>query len=407
MDLFNKGKVEGLESQLQDALNQIEALSKYGAMSAVDIEREIGSLKAQKLVAENETSETLAKLQEAKKALIETDELAILQEVGIYEYSTLIDTSLEYKEKILELEANIKAANKTGGGAITAVTGWTVNGSEAQGKKMVNEISKLMLRAYNAEAEDAVRTLKPHKVISAMERMGKIKETIEKLGQTMQIRISADYHAMRVKEIRLNGDFLQKLADEKEAQKVEAQRLKDEAKAQKEFEAEKVRLEKEKTHQENLLKKAEETGNQEIIAEAKSKIEDIEKGIAGVEERSANIRAGYVYVISNIGSFGEEVVKVGLTRRIDYEDRIRELSDASVPFIFDTHAVIFSNDAVSLEKQLHNELESLRVNKVNARKEFFRTTPVFVKEILEKLAGEHLLVYNEIAEAAEFRISSK
>ena len=112
-----------------------------------------------------------------------------------------------------------------------------------------------------------------------------------------------------------------------------------------------------------------------------------------------------MYVISNIGSFGEGVVKIGLTRRLDYEDRIHELSDASVPFIFDIHAVIASTDAVALEKKLHDELAEYRLNKVNSRKEFFQATPTMVKEKLEKLAGEHLLVFNEEAEAVEYRIS--
>jgi hypothetical protein len=134
-------------------------------------------------------------------------------------------------------------------------------------------------------------------------------------------------------------------------------------------------------------------------------MEEIQQAIRGVEERAANIRAGYVYVISNIGSFGEDIVKIGLTRRLDYQDRIHELSNASVPFIFDIHAVIFSDDAVSLEHQLHHELEDVRVNRVNARKEYFRTTPVIVKDLLEKLAGNHLMVFNEEAEAAEWRIS--
>ena len=155
------------------------------------------------------------------------------------------------------------------------------------------------------------------------------------------------------------------------------------------------------------MAKADETGNVIAAEEAKAKIAEVQNGISGVEERAANIRTGYVYVISNIGSFGEQVLKIGLTRRLDPEERIQELSDASVPFKFDTHAIIFSADAVSLEKQLHQELESHRVNKVNARKEFFRVTPAFVKELLTRLSTEGILTYKEEAEAPEWRISVK
>jgi len=195
--------------------------------------------------------------------------------------------------------------------------------------------------------------------------------------------------------------------EEKEKQKEEKLRLKEEEKAQREFEREKDKLNKELSHHQAVLAKADETGNVKAAEEAKAKIIEVQGGIDGVEQRSANIRTGYVYVISNIGSFGEEVLKVGLTRRLDPEERIQELSDASVPFKFDIHAIIFSADAVSLEKQLHQELEIHRVNKVNARKEFFRVTPGLVKDLLTKLSTESVLTYNEKAEAPEWRISIK
>ena len=160
-------------------------------------------------------------------------------------------------------------------------------------------------------------------------------------------------------------------------------------------------------HHQAVLTKAYETNNTELVEEEKVKIAEVESSISGVDERVANIRTGYVYIISNIGSFGESVLKIGLTRRIDPEERIQELSDASVPFKFDIHAIIFSTDAVSLEKQLHQELAQFRLNKVNARKEFFNTSPGFVRELLTKLSTESILTYKEEAEAPEWRISRK
>jgi hypothetical protein len=94
-----------------------------------------------------------------------------------------------------------------------------------------------------------------------------------------------------------------------------------------------------------------------------------------VQARAANIRAGYVYVISNRGAFGERMVKIGLTRRLDPRDRIYELGDASVPFRYDIHALVFSDDAVGLEARLHQALAHVRVNLVNPRREFFYATP--------------------------------
>jgi hypothetical protein len=123
-----------------------------------------------------------------------------------------------------------------------------------------------------------------------------------------------------------------------------------------------------------------------------------------VDDRAANVRAGYVYVISNVGAFGDDVVKIGLTRRLDPMERVRELGDASVPFRYDVHALFFSDDAVGIEQELHRRLANRRINRVNPRREFFRASPAEVKRHLEELAGE-LLEFNEMPEAIEYRQS--
>jgi hypothetical protein len=412
--MFNKGKIEDLNAEILRLTGDIlklsatvESLSKFGAMGVLEIKQEISMLEGQK----NRLSEELITLRkeilETKNSLIETQEIAMLQEVGVYQYTSILDTSEGYSDRIAEIRSKIKERNIANGGAITAAQGWTVNGSTAEGSKMIKEFSKLMLRAYNGEVDDALRTLKPYKLDAAIDRVNKVEDSIEKLGKTMLIAIDDDYHQLRVSEIKLTADYLAMREEEKEKQKEEKLRLKEEEKAQKEFEKEREKLNKELSHHQAVLAKADETGNVQAAEEAKVKIAEVQNGISGVEERAANIRTGYVYVISNIGSFGEQVLKIGLTRRLDPEERIQELSDASVPFKFDTHAIIFSVDAVSLEKQLHHELESHRVNKVNARKEFFRVTPALVKDLLERLSTDGVLTYKEEAEAPEWRISVK
>jgi hypothetical protein len=405
--MFNKGKIEDLNSEIQRLDSLVTELSKFGALGAVEITEEISKLEIQKLTLNSELISINNEIAEAKNSLIETQEIAMLQEVGVYQYTSILESSEGYADKIAEIKTRIKARNATNGGAINGVQGWTVNGSKTEGAKMVKEFSKLMLRAYNGEVDDAIRTLKPFKLQAAVDRVNKVEQSIEKLGKTMQIEINDSYHNLRIEEIRLTADFLARKEEEKEKQKEERLRLKEEEKAQKEFEKEKEKLNKELMHHQAVLAKADETGNVKVAEEAKAKIAEVESSISGVEERDANIRTGYVYVISNIGSFGESVLKVGLTRRIDPEERIQELSDASVPFKFDTHAIIFSADAVSLEKQLHQELEKFRLNKVNARKEFFNTSPGFVKELLTKLSTESILTYKEEADAPEWRISRK
>jgi len=405
--MFNKGKIEELTNEIEKLNSQITELSKFGGMNAVQIEQEITQLKNAKTEIEKDLGTIRQELSNLKASLIETEEIAMLQEVGIYQYSTVLESSVTYAEKIKEIEVEIKKRNLVDGGAIEAANEWIVNGSASEGRKVIKEFSKLMLRAYNGEVDDAIRTLKPYKMQTAIDRVDKVEKSIEKLGKTMSITINDTYHQLRISEIKLTADYLEKKEDEKEKQKEEKLRLKEEEKAQKEFEREKEKLNKELMHHQSILVKANESGNAKVIEVENQKIAEIQSGIDGVEERSANIRTGYVYVISNIGSFGEEVMKIGLTRRLDPEERIQELSDASVPFKFDIHALIFHTDAVSLEKQLHQELEKLRVNKVNLRKEFFKVTPNIVKELLTKLSTENILTFNEKAEAPEWRISVK
>jgi hypothetical protein len=269
---------------------------------------------------------------------------------------------------------------------------------------MVRETSKLMLRAYNAEADNLVRGMKPYKLDSAIDRLTKAATTIERLGTTMQIQISSPYHRLRVRELELTADYLARREEEKERERAERQRLKEEQQAQRELEAERRRLEKERSHYATALETLIANGDEEAAERLRDQLADVERAIADVDYRAANVRAGYVYVISNLGAFGERMVKVGMTRRLDPQDRVRELGDASVPFRFDVHALFFSEDAVGIEGNLHERLADRRVNSVNLRREFFYATPQEVKEHLAELAGE-LLTYEEMPEALEYHQS--
>jgi hypothetical protein len=218
----------------------------------------------------------------------------------------------------------------------------------------------------------------------------------------MQIRISTSYHRLRVRELELTSDFLQKKEEEKEAERLERERLREERKVQQEIERERARLEKERQHYANALDALLAKGDEAGVARMREHLAEAERAIENVDYRAANIRAGYVYVISNVGSFGDRMVKIGMTRRLDPMDRIRELSDASVPFNFDIHALFFSKNAVDIETAMHDRLADVRVNIVNRRREFFRATPLEVKAKLSELAGE-LLQFQETPEALEYR----
>ena len=216
--------------------------------------------------------------------------------------------------------------------------------------------------------------------------------------------MSDTYHDLRVCELKLTADYLSKREEEKEREREERARMKEEEAVQRELEREQKKLEKEHSHYESVFAAMKAKGDEAGVAKAEAKLAEIDNAIVGIETRAANIRAGYVYCISNIGAFGPKVMKIGLTRRLDPEDRVRELGDASVPFRFDTHALIFSEDAVGLETMLHQRFSDRKVNLVNPRREFFFVTPEEVRAVLEEVQGS-LISYDEVPEALEWRQS--
>jgi hypothetical protein len=355
----------------------------------------------------DELEERIAQLTREERALqtqlVETRDIQLLQEVGLYEYSHPLDSSAAYKEALAAIDVGMHALVKAGEAA-TGTKKWAINGSEKDGARMVADFCKLMLRAYNTEADNLVRTLKPYSVKSAIERLQKMRASISRLGASMKIEITERYHALRIEELQLTADFLAKVAEEKEKEREEKERLREEETARREYECEQARLEKEKAHYEVALDALRAKGDQVATAEAERKLAEIQSAIEGVLNRAANIRAGYVYVISNVGSFGDSVVKIGMTRRLDPMDRVRELGDASVPFRFDVHAIIFSDDAVGLETALHQRFAERKVNFVNPRREFFFVKPIEVRAALLELQGD-LLRFVEVPEALEWHQS--
>ncbi|WP_369375394.1 DUF4041 domain-containing protein [Streptomyces sp. cg36] len=332
--------------------------------------------------------------------LIDLSDQRALQDVGIYRYHHPLETAAAYKDRLHSLEGKIDEVVKSSR-AILAADMFTFDGSLARGRKLVSDLSKLMLRAYNAEADNCVRSLRSGNVRTALKRLESAVTAIERLGAIMEMRINPEYHALRVTELELTADFQIKMQEEREHARHERQLLREQRRAAQELAAEKERLEKERVHYVSALASLRAKGDDAAVTELSSRLADIEKAIAANDYRIANIRAGYVYVISNIGAFGPNIVKIGMTRRLDPMDRVRELGDASVPFRYDVHALFFSEDAVTLESQLHKAFASRRVNFVNQRREFFFATPSEVRALLaDKVGG--LLEFTEEPTALEY-----
>lgn len=326
-----------------------------------------------------------------------------MQSVGIYQYHHPLENAAEYKIRLKGLGSQLVELIKTSQ-AIEVSSSFTFENSLARGAKLSGDLAKLMLRAYNSEADNCIRSLRAGNVLTAKKRLEASRKAIVKLGAIMEMRVSDTYHELRFEEIELTADWLMKKHEEREKQKEERASIREEKRVEKEFAEERERLSKEKLHLENAIAALADRGEDD--PELAERLDRLNKAIEQNDYRLANIRSGYVYVISNRGAFGENIVKIGLTRRLDPQVRITELGGASVPFRFDVHALFFSEDAVTLENELHRHFQNRSVNVVNQRKEFFFATPSEVRDVLMEKVG-NLLEFSETVEALEYFQSSK
>ena len=326
-----------------------------------------------------------------------------LDEAGFTDYDNPAKDSVGLGAELRDLRKDVQMAVRNYS-AISSAEEITVPTTKAGRNKLSRDTAKLALTAFNSQVDTIIEGATARNYEAALGKIHRIADTIERLGASSSIRISPDYIEMRTRELLLAVQHLQAKQTERELERERKAELREQARAERELEAERERLEKEKQHYLNVLKVVQDTGDQEETARLKEELVAIEKGINDVEERTANIRAGYVYVISNIGAFGDRMVKIGMTRRLDPMDRVRELGDASVPFGFDVHALFFSDDAVTLEADLHRRFASRRVNRINTRREFFYATPAEVRDALSQIAG-NLLEFTDEPEAEQYRLS--
>jgi hypothetical protein len=335
--------------------------------------------------------------------VVELNDQRVLQDVGVYRYHHPLEDAAAYKDRLREVEDEMDSIIK-GGRAVLAVDMFTFSGSLAKGRKMVADLSKLMLRAYNAEADNCVRSLRSGNISTAKRRLEASVVAIEKLGALMEMRVNPDYHHLRIQELELTADFQIKVQEERERAREERELLREQRRVEQELAAERERLDKERAHYMSALAALRAKGDAVAADELEHRLAQIDEAIEANDYRAANVRAGYVYVISNVGTFGPNIIKVGMTRRLEPLDRVRELGDASVPFPYDVHALFFSEDAVTLENQLHKAFADRRVNFVNERREFFFSTPAEVRGLLEQQAGG-LLEFTEDPAASEYHQS--
>jgi DNA repair exonuclease SbcCD ATPase subunit len=331
---------------------------------------------------------------------------------GFYKPHYDYTTSEQFKKKLEEIREAQKDLIKRDQATHCAVE-WQVGGSRREGEKMVKQASKLMLRAFNGECDAAISKVRWNNISNMEARIEKAFEVLNKLGSTNKISITNQYYSLKLKELYLEFETEEKIHQEKEEQRRIKEQMREEEIALRELE----RAQKEAEDEEKRYNKALEKARQEISSATGAKFDELSHKILELEEnlrkaqeekqraisRAQLTKSGHVYIISNIGSFGDDVYKVGMTRRLEPMDRVRELGDASVPFEFDVHGIIYSENAPELENTLHRKFESHRINLVNQRREFFKLS---FSEIERTITEMNLTIQlTKIAEAKEFRES--
>lgn len=415
-----KARVSELEKMLTPEMRdsiQLQEKINYQQQLLSDLQADCAKMQSDQAEilqkSKVELSSIKDQIKQARSELVETDDKVLLQSFGLYSPRYSFSNATGYKDALEKIRAKQKDSVKNG----TAATGnrdWTVNGDQRKGAKMISDMQKLLIRAFNTECDDVIDHVKFNNVEAAEKRIQTSFSTISKLGSVCGVAITGSYRNLKLDELHLAYEYQMEKQKEKERLKELRAEERERAKLEKEIEAERKKLEKEQKHYANALQQiiqqitsadpADLPALEEKKAELEAKSNDVNTAIAQVDYRAANQKAGYVYIISNIGAFGEGIYKIGMTRRLEPMDRIDELGDASVPFDFDVHALIFSEDAPALEASLHRAFEDRKLNMVNTRREFFRVSLDEIKDVVKK-NFDKTVEFIDIPPAEQFRES--
>lgn len=397
---------------IADTESAIEARLKEFDEEKDVINSRIQELKDERLKLSKQYHTALETYNQLKREISLYQDTLDIATFGMYEPHFNFDTSELYKEGIEKVREKQKAMIKAekaavGGGDLS------FNGSIAQGQQFVKGVKKIMLRAFNGECDSFVANVDWKNINKMEERLVKSWEFINKAYSKQGIFISIDYKNLKLEELWLAYEYQLKKHEEKEEQRAIREQMREEEKARKEIEAAIAKAIKEQETYQKALDKArkevemaEGAKQQKLqmqIAELEARLKEADSNKDRALSMAQQTKRGHVYIISNIGSFGENVYKIGMTRRLDPMDRVKELGDASVPFPFDVHAIIFSEDAPKLENEMHKEFSKKRTNLVNPRKEFFNVTLEEIEAVAKQNNAK--IEFTKVAEARDYRES--
>lgn len=396
-----EAKISSLESKLKDKQSILDDLIRQ-----IKVAKDI-------LKLDDELKKRQSELKALQKEVIVLNDDLDLQEYGFFERKYKFSDSTKYKEELETLRKRQKQLVKDKKAGVI-VRPMLLDNSKSKGRAMQNQLIKAMIRGFNGEVDAHLVKVTATNLSKKVDAVVKSFNQLNKMYSRNLVCLSNDYLELKISELQLAVEYeLQKL-EEKELLREQRAKEREDKKLQAELAAKRKQIEKDRKHFKQMLDNVEEllkTANEEEkeklnlqLAEYQDKLSELDELEEDIDYREGHATAGYVYIISNIGAFGEDVYKIGVTRRLDPMERIRELGSASVPFQFDVHALIFSEEAFSLEKELHNRFEKNKINKVNGRKEYFKVPFSDIKAVLEE-HKELAIELTEKAEAFEYRQS--
>ena len=406
-----------LEDESKKSINEYAKHKNDLAKSELDKIQD----KKEKLLSENERlihkiSNLQKEIKKKKKKIVQLDDEILYQSFGLYTPIYNLMSSSMYREQIKTCRLKQKEMIKQKTAAICH-TDWVVYESRREGKKLTNRNIKQILRCFNNECDYLISNVKYNNIYAIEKKIQKSFDDLNKLNEIITIEISSDYLDLKIEELRLCHEYEEQKQEEKEELRMRKAEEREQARLLKEIEEERKKIKKEQAHYNTYLKHINEQIEIEtdikrlaFLKEKRDTVEhnliDLDTALKDIDYREANQKAGYVYIASNIGAFGENIYKIGMTRRLNPQDRIDELGGPSVPFKFDVHAMIFSDDAPALEAALHRAFDNRKVNMTNNRKEFFNVTLAEIKQVVLK-NYDKTVDFIDIPSAQQYRESLK
>lgn len=419
-DLNLKKQGEDMESKVLNSKSEYDGIIEKAYTEAEKILKNADNEKEKLILGAKINSDKM--LSEANK---KADSMISNANRIVYEADSrlkMLETEYTYQVSKFDIDENFTSEEYKNQYALLAIDEKNLISNDnavrttdnAVSKKLLNANKKQILRCFNSETTSVISSVTVKNIESMRSKLLKSFETINTLYKNSGVELTKEFVDIKLKMLNVKYAQEYKKEQEKLTQKAIREQMIEEEKVRKEIEREKAKIEKEENQFKNEIEKImlriqavsdiEKQIYADKIKELEAKLKEVEESKKNVLERESNTRAGYVYVISNIGSFGEDVYKIGMTRRLDPYDRVDELSSASVPFKFDVHAMIFSEDAPALENTLHNIFSDYRVNKVNQKKEFFHVSLDKIKQTVSENFN-NTVEWTDIPDAEQYRQS--